>query len=114
MFYQATVESIATYNSLCYFENLRAMDLAKLMKITKTASCVIGLPVPDLKAQYEKKLLRRVRAILGDPKHPLHSELASHRSTREASGRLRSAKARTKRFYQAFVPSAIRIFNSKI
>ena len=114
MFYQATVESIATYNSLCYFGNLRAMDLAKLVKITKTASCVIGLPVPDLKAQYEKKLLRRVRAILGDPKHPLHSELASHRSTREASGRLRSTKARTKRFHQAFVPSAIRIFNSKI
>ena len=110
-FYQATVESVLSYNSLCFHENLREMDLNRLTKLTRTASHIVGGQVTDLSSIYKKKAVKRVRDVLNDPSHPLHVELASHRTTRSSSNRLRSMKARTNRFAKSFLPSAIRLYN---
>ena len=48
LFYKSTVESVVTFSSLCHFGGLKEQDKARLSKITKTASRLIGRPVPDL------------------------------------------------------------------
>jgi hypothetical protein len=110
-FFQGVVQSILTFNSLCFQGNLKSADINRLAKLTKTCSNVIGAPVTDLRTLYEKKMLKRVRAIMADPGHPLRSEFASHQSTRGLSEKFRSMRARTDRFRNSFVPTAIRLFN---
>ena len=114
LFYQAVVQSIISFNNLCFQGNLKVVDASRLAKLTKTASGVIGAAVTDLTTLYEKKAVRRVRAILGDPSHPLHVDFSSQQSTREGSKRLRSMRCRTDRFKNSFVPNAIRVCNNDI
>ena len=113
-FYQAAVESVVTYNCLCFYGNLRGTDKNRLKKLTRTASSIVGGPVKDLGAIHEKRTLKRARRILRDTKHPLHGVLAGQRSERESSRRLRSLVARTDRYRQSFMPSAIRVFNENV
>jgi hypothetical protein len=114
LFYQAVVQSVISFNSLCFHNNLKAVDASRLAKLTRTASGVIGAAVTDLTTLYTKKAVRRVRAILGDPSHPLRCEFSTQQSNREGSTRLRSMKCRTDRFKNSFVPSAIRVCNNDI
>ena len=109
LFYRATVESVLTFNSLCFFGSITERDRARLSKITKTASRLIGRPVNDLNDLFEGKAVRRLVAILNDPTHPLWSTLAAQRSVR--SGRLVSFRARTERFCRSFMPTAVRLSN---
>ena len=110
LFYKSTVESVVTFNSLCYFGGLKEQDKARLSKITKTASRLIGRPVPDIQAHFEAKVLKRLEAILRDPTHPLCTELQAHTSPR--SGRLISFRAKTSRFHSSFLPASVRLFNA--
>jgi hypothetical protein len=107
MFYRATVESVVTFNSLCFFGSLKEHDKARLTKITKTATRLIGHPVTSFQSLYEAKAVKRLGAILEDPTHPLCKELSTLTSVR--SGRLRSMRARTNRFCSSFVPTAVRL-----
>ena len=113
-FYQAAVESVVSYNCLCFHGNLRVMDINRLEKLTKTAASIVGGPVSDLGAIHEQKTLKRAKKILQDLSHPLHKVLAGPRSARDSSGRLCSMKARTERFRKSFVPSAIRKYNEDL
>ena len=110
LFYRATVEPILTFNSLCFFGSMKEHDKARLAKIPKTASKLIGAPVADLQTLFEAKAVRRLRAIQGDESHPLSRELEKQVSAR--SGRLRSVKTRTNRFHNSFIPTAVRLSNA--
>jgi hypothetical protein len=107
------LQSVISFNSLCFHNNLKAVDASRLAKLTRTARGMIGAAVTDLTPLYKKKAVRRVRAILGDPSHPLRCEFLTQQSKREVS-RLRSIKCRTDRFKNSFVPSAIRVCNKDI
>ena len=82
LFYRSTVESTVTFNSLCHFGSLKEQDKARLSKITKTATRLIGRPVPHLQAHFEAKAVKRLEAIHRDPTHPLCTELQAHTSAR--------------------------------
>ena len=110
LFYKATTESVATFNILGHFGSLKEHDKARLSRITKTASRLVGHPVAGLQSVFEDRAVRRLRAIQQDPTHPLWDELRSQTSDR--SGRLISFKARTERFRQSFLPTVIRLANS--
>ena len=110
LFYKSTVESVVTFNSLCHFGGLKEQDKARLSKITKTASRLIGRPVPDLQAHVEEKAVKRLEAIHHDPTHPLCTELQAHTSAR--SGRLISFRAKTSRFHSSFLPASVRLCNA--
>lgn len=114
MFYQATVESIITYNSGCCFGNLKVADASRLRKIVKSANSVIGSEVTDLQTHHDRKVLKRIRSILEDPMHPLHQDLVPLKPTREASNRLRSVRTRTHRLHQSFLPTAVRLYNKNL
>ena len=106
-FYRATVESASTFNSLCFFGSLMEHDKARLTKITKTATRLIGHPVASFQSLYEAKAVKRLGAIKRDPTHPLCGELTALTSAR--SGRMRSVRTRTNRFHSSFVPTAVRL-----
>jgi hypothetical protein len=110
LFYRATVESVVTFNSLCHFGSLAEQDKARLSRVTKTASRLIGTPVPNLQALFEAKAVKRLEAIRRDPAHPLCEELLAHTSAR--SGRLISFRARTSRYHSSFLPTAVRLNNA--
>ena len=63
-------------------------DRAKLSKVTKTLSKLIGSIIVRLQADSERKALQRLRAVLADPAHPLNEELTPETSTRVTSRRL--------------------------
>ena len=42
VFYYTATESSVTYNSLCFYSSLKKTDTAKLPKVTRTASQLIG------------------------------------------------------------------------
>ncbi|XP_076461736.1 uncharacterized protein LOC143294190 [Babylonia areolata] len=107
LFYRTTVESILTFNSLCIFGAMKEHDKARLAKIPKTASRLIGAPVADLQTLFETKAVRRLRAIRDDESHPLSEDLGRQASAR--SGRILSVRTRTNRFYNSFIPTAIRL-----
>ena len=113
-FYQATIESIIWYNSLCFFNSLRIVDAAKLHRVVKTASMLIGSEVTDGDTHYARKVLRRLWAVLADETQPLNDELKTQTSVREVSDRLFSLKARTSRYHRSFLPTAIRLYNDHI
>ena len=110
LFYKSTVESVVTFNSLCHFGGLKEQDKARLSKITKTASRLIGRPIPDLQAHFEVKAVKRLEVIHRDPTHPLCTELQAHTSAR--SGRLISFRANTSRFRSSFLPASVRLCNA--
>ena len=113
-FYQATVECIIWYNSLCFFNNMRIVDAAKLHRMMKTASRLTGSEVTDGDTQYARKVLRRLRGILADETHPLNDEHKAQTSVREVSVRLLSLKTRTSRYHKSFLPTAIRLYNEHL
>ncbi|KAL8566973.1 hypothetical protein ACOMHN_059773 [Nucella lapillus] len=111
LFYRATVESVLTFNSLCFFSSLKEHDKGKLANITMTARKLIGRPVPDLETLFEAKAISGLKAIQQDPSHPLCDTVLAQVSAR--SGRLVSFRARTDRFRDSFLPTAVRLTNNR-
>ena len=113
--YQATVESVICYDSACFYNSLRIVDAAKLRRVEKTASRLTGSEVTDGDTHYERKVLRRSRAVLANETNPLNDELKAQTSVREVSDRLLSLKARTSRYHiKSFLPTAIRLYNDHL
>ena len=111
LFYKATVEPVLTFNDLCLFSALKEHDKARLSKITKRSDKLIDSPVMDLQTLFESRSIKRLGAIQRDPTHPLCDIICDQFSSR--SGRLISFKARTDRFRRSFLPTVIRLANTK-
>ena len=110
LFHRSTVESVVTFNSFCHFGSLKEQYKARLSKVTKNASRLIGTPVTDLQAHFEAKAAERLEAIQCDPTHPLCKELKAHTFAR--SGRLISFRAKISRFHLSFLPAPVRLNNA--
>ena len=54
LFYRSTAESVVTFNSLCHLGSLKEQDKARLSKITKTATRLIGRPPGSLRGESSK------------------------------------------------------------
>ena len=52
LFYHNSTESIVTYNCLCFYSSLKKTDKAKLPKVTRTASQLIGSVVAHWLGQW--------------------------------------------------------------
>lgn len=93
-----TVESVICYNRFCFFNSLRKVHAAKLQRVTEIANRLTGSEVVDGEAHYERKALKRFRAILADAGHQLNEELETQISVREVSVRSLSLETRTNRY----------------
>ncbi|TWW71468.1 hypothetical protein D4764_17G0009510 [Takifugu flavidus] len=60
----------------------------------------------------ERRTIDKLRSIMDNDRHPLHTVIHSQRSL--ISQRLRLPKFRTNRLGNSFIPRAIRLFNSSL
>jgi hypothetical protein len=105
--YRSIIEPLLTYCGLVYFPSLSVTEKNKLIKVAKSASKIISLPVPSISEINDKALLRKARAASGDPSHPLFEEFELL-----PSGRRWSVPRATKtKFRSSFVPSAVACLN---
>ncbi|TWW54832.1 hypothetical protein D4764_0289000, partial [Takifugu flavidus] len=85
-------------------------DLSRLEKLIRWASSVVGMKLKPLATVAERRTIDKLRSIMDNVHHPLHTVIHSQRSL--ISQRLRLPKFRTNRLGNSFIPRAIRLFNS--
>ena len=107
-FYRAVIESILTFSITVWFANTDEKDRAKLNKVVRTASQIIGTDLPPLDVLYHDRTLNKAKAIVRDPTHPANNLFQLLPSGR----RYRSMRTRTNRFRDSFYPTAINIMTS--
>ncbi|XP_070212553.1 uncharacterized protein [Littorina saxatilis] len=77
LFYQATIQSVVSFNQLCYHSSAKKGDMERLEKIVKRAGSIIGSELQPLSTQFPSVALKKLSMIRSDDRHPLHQALAS-------------------------------------
>lgn len=108
LLYTSIIQSILLYCSPCYFNMLSITNRNKLIKVTRTASKIISLPITDLSLLNSKAVTRMAWTVSRDSDHPLHIYFSLLPSGR----RYRTLRWRRARFSKSFVPSAIAALNN--
>ena len=106
-FYRGTVESVLTYGFTSWFECCSAQEKKQLNRLVKTASKIIGAPLPCLMKLYRHRCISRATSIIMDPLHPSHHIFYLLPSGR----RYRSISSKTSRKLNSFFPLAVRLIN---
>ena len=112
IFYTSVVCSVLTFAAVCWGGNLGKADKDKLEKVIKKAGGVVGRGQDTLSDMYSRKVTDRLKIILTDETHPMHDELSSRHSNR--SNRILAPRAKTSRYLNSFIPSAIRAYNEAL
>ncbi|TWW53314.1 putative RNA-directed DNA polymerase from transposon BS [Takifugu flavidus] len=112
MFYQSVVASILSYAVVCWGGSATKADLSRLEKLIRRASSVVGMKLKPLATVAERRTIDKLRSIMDNVRHPLHTVIHSQRSL--ISQRLRLPKFRTNRLGNSFIPRAIRLFSSSL
>ena len=71
MFYKSFIESVFTFSFICWFAYLNLTCKNSLTRITKVSSKIIGTQQQTL---YNNQLSKKVKSIMSNSTHPLHSE----------------------------------------
>lgn len=106
-FYRGTVESVLTYGFTTWFGCCSARDKKRLNRLVKTASKIIGAPLPCLMELYQQRCISRATSIIMDPLHPSHHIFSLLPSRKRYS----SIICRTSRKLNSFFPQAVRLIN---
>ena len=112
MFYRAAIESIVYYAITTWFGNLSIKLKSQLCSLINRAGKIMGAPPPSsLQDIYDETARRRGLKISRDPNHVLNREFELMPSGRRY--RLPTCKP-SNRFKFSFIPSSIRLLNSRI
>ena len=106
-FYRAVIESVLTFSITVWFGNTTHKDRAKLNKIVKTSSNIIGIDLPSLESLFYSRVSRKTASIIRDKHHPAHTLFDPLPSGK----RFRSIRTKTKRFNNSFYPLSVRFLN---
>lgn len=74
MFYSCFIESVLTFSFICWHRSLSIKQKNRMLGIVKVCSKIVGTPLDDLHDLYKVRSLKKARAILADPSHPLWGE----------------------------------------
>ena len=110
MFYHTVVASALFYAAVCWGSSLTDKQGKPLDKLVKKAGSVLCRKLDPLRTVVERGTLNKLKAIMDNSRHPLHSLLERQRSS--CSSRLISLRCRTERYRRSFIPTAIRLFNT--
>ena len=110
LFYQALIQSVLTYNLVCYHGNGTQVNRARLDRVRRAAQRVIGQDLPSISDLFEQRVLTKIDKIMGDQGHPLNEHYTFNRS----GIRLRVPRTNRTRFRQSFVPNSIHMFNQLV
>ena len=106
-FYRATIESVLTFSMLVWFGHTTSQDKAKLERVVRRASKIIGCSLPTLSSLFCTRIIRKANKIIADNSHPAHYLFNLLPSGR----RYRSINCSTSRFRDSTYPVAIRHLN---
>ena len=110
LFYKSIIQSILTFNLICYFRNGTRASKRKTERIRKIAQRITGLELPSLESIYVDRTLLKITRIMKDPSHPLFHNYNFNRS----GIRLCVPRTRRERFRRSFVPDSTHMFNSMV
>ena len=105
--YRSLIESILSFNIICWFGILNVSEKNKLDRIVRLANKIIGVNQLSMKDLYVKAMNRKVKCVVSENSHPLFDQFQLLPSKR----RYRVPMAK-KTYKKSFVPSAISILNS--
>ena len=106
-FYSCFIESVLSFACISWYGSLNMQNRNKLQGVINLCSKVIRTPLNGLPALYRARSLKKARAIVGDPSHPLFPQFPMLRSGR----RYRSRRWNYKRLADSFVNKAIGFLN---
>lgn len=110
LFYRSVITSIFTYCIVCWGGSITEQDKKRINSIIRKSERLIGNHQQPLDSFYNSCLQRKLRTVLDDADHPLHSDLVGRFTGR--SGRMRPPAAGTNRYKHSFVPMAVTHFNN--
>ena len=108
MFYKTCIQSVLTFNFLCWFKNLSVKNKNKIVKIVNIANKITGIQ-SNLELFYEDQVKSKVEKLLSDNSHVLHSEFQFLPSGQ----RLSVIKTKSNRYRNSFVPSSVVLYNNR-
>ena len=111
LFYSSVVCGVLTFGLTSWGGNLTKFDSGRVDRVIRRAGKIIGKPQDTFDTLYDRRVACKLTTINKDNTHPLWAEFDCLRIVR--SGRFRIPKARTSRFLNSYVPSAVRSFNNK-
>uniref|UniRef100_A0AAZ3S0Y5 Reverse transcriptase domain-containing protein n=1 Tax=Oncorhynchus tshawytscha TaxID=74940 RepID=A0AAZ3S0Y5_ONCTS len=99
-FSSCNIESIQTGCITAWYGNCSASDRKALQRVVRTAQHITGAKLPAIQDLYTRQCQRKALKMVKDPSHPSHRlfSLLPH------GKRYRSAKSRTKRLLNSFLP----------
>ena len=109
LFYTAIIQSVLSFSIVCWFGNTteEAKDkIAHVINYCMKLGVINPMSLPEI---YERGVLQKIETIFEHEIHPLHKNYVELPSGR----RLRSLYCRTKRYADTFVPTSIKLVNSK-
>ena len=106
-FYRAVVESVLTFSITVWYSGTTQKDRAKLNRIVKTASKIIGDDLQTLESLFKTRAIRKSNSIIRDINHPAHTLF----DLLPSGTRYRSIRTKTNRFKNSFYPRAVRLLN---
>ena len=110
LFYKSLIQSIISYNLICYFGNATKNEEKKLNQPRKIVQRLLGIDLPSLDDLYQERVLSKLRQIMQDPTHPLNDQFSFNRS----GIRLCPPRTQKNRHRQSFVPNAIHLYNAQV
>ncbi len=107
--YRSLIESILTFNVIVWFGLLTVKDKARLARVIKIASKVVGVQQKQLSDLHASAIRKKACRIMQDVSHPLNHCFEMLPSGR----RLNVPRARKNIHKKSFIPSAIAVLNSR-
>ena len=107
LFYRSLIQSILTYNLVCFYGNCTQQNKDRLDRVRRVAQRIIGADLSSLSCIFEERMLSKAQKIMNDQSHPLNEHYTFNRS----GIRLRVPRTNRTRFRQSFVPTSIHMFN---
>ncbi|KAK9526233.1 hypothetical protein VZT92_014943 [Zoarces viviparus] len=79
--YHVVVAGVIFYPVVCWASRVKAADANRLNKLTRKSNSVLGVELESVVEVSERKMLRKLIAILDNTSNPLHATLKTLQST---------------------------------
>lgn len=109
-FYHSIVESALFFAVSCWGSGMKAADEDRINKLLKKAGSVLGSNLDPVRAVAERRMLKRLLAIMDNPSHPLYDTVDSQRSV--FSDCFILPQCSTERHRRSFLPTAMTLYNT--
>ena len=109
LFYKSYIESVLCFSFICWYHNLGVKNKTNLQKIIRICSKITGEPQRAISQFCDQQTLRKAHMIVADKNHALNELFELLPSGK----RYRTPMCKTNRRRSSFIPSAIKLLNTR-